>query len=148
MYLNVAYFGRGAYGIEAASQVYFGKDVQNLTTTEGAYLIGILKGPENYDPDDNYDRALARRNTVLDNMVEAKYLSSDQSASLKGMPIRVQAMKGYQGIAPHFVEMIRQDLSKRPELQGYDLYRDGLVVYTTLNATMQRAAFNVMYTTN
>ena len=140
MYLNVAYFGRGAYGIEAASQVYFGKDVNNLTTAEGAYLIGILKGPENYDPDNNYDRAMARRNTVLQNMVETKYLSEDQANACKVEPIKVQPMKGYVGIAPHFVEMIRQELSRKPELAGYDLYRDGLIVYTTLNATMQRAA--------
>ena len=140
MYLNVAYFGRGAYGIEAASQMYFGKDVGQLTTVEGAYLIGILKGPENYDPDENYDRAMARRNTVLQNMVETKYLSIDQANACKAEPIKVQPMKGYTGIAPHFVEMIRRELTRMPELQGYDLYRDGLIVYTTLNATMQRAA--------
>ncbi len=140
MYLNVAYFGRGAYGIESASQVYFGRDVNQLTTDQAAYLIGILKGPENYDPDENYDHAIARRNLVLDNMVETKYLSREQADEYKALPIRVQALKGYQGIAPHFVEMIRQELSHKPELQGYDLYRDGLVVYTTLNATMQRAA--------
>ncbi len=140
MYLNVAYFGRGAYGIEAASQVYFGKDVGQLTTDEGAYLIGVLKGPENYDPIDNYDHAVARRNLVLNNMVETKYLSPDAAEALEARPLRVQPMKGYTGIAPQFVEMIRQELSHMPELAGYDLYRDGLVVYTTLNATMQRAA--------
>ncbi len=140
MYLNVAYFGRGAYGIQAASQVYFGKDVGQITTAEGAYLVGILKGPENYDPDDNYDRAMARRNTVLANMVETKYLSTDKAAACKAEPIKVQPMHGYAGIAPHYVEMIRQELSRKPELQGYDMYRDGLIVYTTLNATMQRAA--------
>ena len=140
MYLNVAYFGRGAYGIEAASQMYFGKDVGQLTTVEGAYLIGILKGPENYDPDENYDRAMARRNTVLQNMVETKYLSMQQATACKAEPIKVQQTKGYTGIAPHFVEMIRRELTRMPELQGYDLYRDGLIVYTTLNATMQRAA--------
>lgn len=140
MYLNVAYFGRGAYGIEAASQVYFGKDVSQLTTAEAAYLIGILKAPENYDPEDNYDHAIARRNTVLDNMVDTKYLTRYRAGELRVTPIRVQELKGYDGIAPHFVEMIRQQLSRTPELAGYDLYRDGLVVYTTLNATMQRAA--------
>ncbi|MDP4241397.1 MAG: PBP1A family penicillin-binding protein [Bacteroidota bacterium] len=140
MYLNVAYFGRGAYGIEAASQVYFGKDVSHLLPQEGAYLIGLLKGPENYDPDDDYDHAVARRNTVLDNMADAKYITRYQAGEFKATPLRVQDAKGYEGIAPHFVEMIRQELTKQPELQGYDLYRDGLVVYTTLNATMQRAA--------
>jgi penicillin-binding protein 1A len=140
MYLNVAYFGRGAYGIEAASQVYFGKDVNQLNIAESAYLVGILKGPENYDPEENYERAMARRNTVFLNMADAKVLTREQAQSYMLTPIRVQAMKGYQGIAPHFVEMIRQELSRKPEMQGYDLYRDGLVVYTTLNATMQRAA--------
>lgn len=140
MYLNVAYFGRGAYGIEAASQVYFGKDVNQLTPPEAAYLVGILKGPENYDPEENYERAVARRNTVFANMADARVLTLDQAHAYMLTPIKVEAQKGYQGIAPHFVEMIRQDLAKRPELQGYDLYRDGLIVYTTLNATMQRAA--------
>jgi penicillin-binding protein 1A len=73
-------------------------------------------------------------------MVETKYLSREEADQDKAQPIRVQAMKGYTGIAPHFVEMIREELSHKPELAGYDLYRDGLVVYTTLNATMQRAA--------
>ncbi len=140
MYLNVAYFGRGAYGIEAATQMYFGKDVGQLNVPEAAYLIGILKGPENYDPEDNYDRAVARRNIVLDNMVETKDLSPEQADEYKSEPIRVQPMKPYHGIAPQFVEMIREQLEHLPALAGYDLYRDGLVVYTTLNAQMQRAA--------
>ncbi len=140
MYLNVAYFGRGAYGIEAASQVYFGRDVEKLTPAQSAYLVGILKGPENYDPDDDYEHAVARRNTVIDNMVDAKYIDKVRAEKIKLEPLKVQAVQGYHGIAPHFAEMIRQDLAKRPELSGYDLYRDGLVVYTTLNAQMQRAA--------
>jgi penicillin-binding protein 1A len=140
MYLNVVSFGRGAYGVEAASQVYFAKDVSQLTPAESAYLVGILKGPENYDPDDDYDHAVARRNTVLDNMVSAKYLTKEQAEEIKKVPLKVKAIEGYHGIAPHFAEMIRQDLTKRPELKGYDIYRDGLLVYTTLNAQMQRAA--------
>jgi penicillin-binding protein 1A len=140
MYLNVVSFGRGAYGVEAASQVYFAKDVSQLTPAESAYLVGILKGPENYDPDDDYDHAVARRNTVIDNMVSVKYLTKEQAEEIKKVPLKVKAIEGYHGIAPHFAEMIRQDLTKRPELKGYDIYRDGLLVYTTLNAQMQRAA--------
>lgn len=140
MYLNTVYFGRGAYGIAAASQMYFGKDPNQLTVPQSVYLVGILKGPENYDPEENYDKAIARRNTVIDNMVDAKYISKGEAEGYKVEPLKVSPMRGYQGIAPHFVEMIRQELSKKPELQGYDLYRDGLVVYTTLNAAMQRAA--------
>ncbi|MDP4219557.1 MAG: PBP1A family penicillin-binding protein, partial [Bacteroidota bacterium] len=140
MYLNVCYLGRGAYGVAVASQIYFGKDVSKLTPAQCAYLIGVLKGPENYDPEDNYDRAINRRNTVIDNMVNAGFLEKAKAEKIKQDPIKVMASKTYQGIAPHFVEMVRQELSKKPELAGYDLYRDGLVVYTTLNAAMQRAA--------
>ncbi|HYM20097.1 MAG TPA: PBP1A family penicillin-binding protein [Candidatus Kapabacteria bacterium] len=140
MYLNVCYMGRGTYGVAVASQVYFGKDVSKLTPAQCAFLIGVLKGPENYDPDDNYDRAVARRNTVIDNMVETGALDKEKAQKYKQEKIKVMPARTYLGIAPHFVEMIRQQLSKMPELAGYDLYRDGLVVYTTLNAQMQRAA--------
>ncbi len=140
MYLNVTYFGRGTYGVEAASQAYFGKDVNKLTPAQCAYLVGILKGPENYDPDDDYDNAINRRNTVIDNTVNAGFISAEEATKIKKDALKVKPYVGYQGIAPHFAEMVRQQLQKMPELQGYDIYRDGLVVYTTLNATMQRAA--------
>jgi penicillin-binding protein 1A len=140
MYFNVTYFGRGAYGVQAASQAYFGKDVNKLTPAQAAYLIGILKGPENYDPDDDYDRAVNRRNTVIENMVNAGAITEAESAKVKKQPLKTKEYTGYQGIAPHFAEMVRQQLSKMPEMQGYDLYRDGLTIYTTMNAAMQRAA--------
>ncbi len=140
MYLNVTYFGRGTYGIQAASQAYFGKDVNKLTPAQCAYLVGILKGPENYDPEDDYDRAINRRNTVIDNTVSAGFITREEAEKIKKDPLKVKPYVGYQGIAPHFAEMVRQQLAKMPELQGYDIYRDGLIVYTTLNAQMQRAA--------
>ncbi|MEP7235635.1 MAG: PBP1A family penicillin-binding protein [Ignavibacteriota bacterium] len=140
MYLNVCYLGRGAYGVAVASQVYFGKDVSKLSPSQCAFLIGVLKGPENYDPEDNYDRAIRRRNTVISNMVAAGFIDQAKAEKIEADPIKVMASKSYQGIAPHFVEMVRQELSKKPELAGYDLYRDGLVVFTTINASMQRAA--------
>lgn len=140
MYLNVCYMGRGAYGVAVASQIYFGKDVSKLTPSQCAFLIGLLKAPENYDPEDNYTKAIDRRNTVINNMVNAGFMDKEKAEKIKQDPIKVMASKVYQGIAPHFVEMVRQELQKKPELAGYDLYRDGLVVFTTINATMQRAA--------
>jgi len=140
MYLNLMYFGRGAYGIQAASQVYFGKDVNKLTPAQSAYLVGILKGPENYDPDDDYDHAVNRRKPVIDNTVNAGFINQADAEKIKKDPLKVKPYQGYQGIAPNFAEMVRQQISKMPELQGYDVYRDGLVIYTTLNADMQRAA--------
>ncbi len=140
MYLNVTFFGRGTYGIQAASQAYFGKDVNRLAPAQSAFLIGLLKGPADYDPDIDYDRAVARRNTVIDNMIAAGFLTASDAAKIKKVPLKVKPYVGYQGIAPHFAEMVRQQLQRMPELQGYDIYRDGLIVYTTLNASMQRAA--------
>ena len=140
MYLNVSFFGRGTYGIQAASQAYFGRDVNRLTPAQCAFLVGLLKGPSDYDPDQNYDRAIARRNTVIDNMVAAGFLKIVDAEKIKKASLKVKPQVGYQGIAPHFAEMVREQLQKMPELQGYDIYRDGLIVYTTLNAAMQRAA--------
>ncbi len=140
MYLNVSYFGRGTFGIQAASQAYFGRDVNKLTPAQAAYLVGILKGPENYDPDDDYDRAINRRNTVIENAESAGYILHADAEAMKKEAIKVKEYQGYQGIAPNFAEMVRQQVQKMPELQGYDMYRDGLIIYTTLNAAMQRAA--------
>lgn len=140
MYLNVCYLGRGAYGVAVASQVYFGKDVSKLTPAQCAFIVGLLKGPEYYDPDEHYEDAIRRRNLVIQNMVDVGELDPVAAAKMKAEPIKVKPVQGYYGIAPHFVEMIRQQLSRLPELAGYDLYRDGLVIYSTLNADMQRAA--------
>jgi len=140
MYLNVCYLGRGTYGVAVASQVYFGKDVSKLSPAQCAFLVGLLKGPEYYDPDEHYDDAIRRRNTVIQSMVDIGELDPIKAAKMKQEPIKVKPVQGYYGIAPHFVEMIRQQLSRTPELAGYDLYRDGLVIYSTLNADMQRAA--------
>ncbi len=145
LYFNVAYFGRGTYGVQAAAQMYFGKSASRLSLQESALLVGLLKAPERYDPDLKYERALARRNTVLENMQEAGFITKELCDKTKALPIVTHpAEEAYStGIAPHFIEWIRQQLTqlmKRPQFKGYDLYRDGLVVYTTLDARMQRCA--------
>ena len=81
-----------------------------------------------------------RRNTVIDNAVNAGYITSVEAENIKKDVLKVKPYMGYQGIAPNFAERVRQEVSKMPELQGYDIYRDGLIVYTTLNSEMQRAA--------
>lgn len=143
MYINTVYFGRGAYGLQIASELYFNKPALELTTAECAYLVGALKGPERYDPVKNYDRAFQRRNVVLHNMYTTGLLTDAQYEKFKAMPIPTPApaeISRRQTIAPHFVEWIRQQLSRDERLKGYDLYRDGLTIQTTLNAEMQRAA--------
>jgi penicillin-binding protein 1A len=142
MYLNVAYFGRSAFGISAASQIYFGKPPSTLTLSEGAMLIGMLKGPSSYDPLNYPDRAKNRRNTVLDQMVKYDYLKEEDAEKEKAKDLLVRSAEGVgvAGIAPHFVEYIRQQLMQKAESYGFDIYRDGLSIYTTLDSRMQKYA--------
>ncbi|MBM2845643.1 MAG: penicillin-binding protein, family [Bacteroidetes bacterium] len=141
-YLNVVYFGRGSYGISSASQVYFGKPPADLSLPEVATLIALLKGPAYYDPTNHPERALARRNTVLSQMEKYGYISPEVAAEAKAEELQLKGSDDVAaaGIAPHFVENIRQQLAQKAEKYGFDLYRDGLAVYTTLDSRMQRYA--------
>lgn len=142
MYLNISYFGRGAYGVQTASLVFFNKRVQNLDINESAVLIALLKSSVNYDPIKRYANALRRRNTVLQNMVDAGYLDEGRYESLKTRPIKTDYHKievNYT-IAPHFLEYVRRQMEKIADKYGWDIYRDGLNIYTTLDSRMQDAA--------
>lgn len=141
-YLNVVYFGRGSYGIASAAQQFFGKTPEELTLGETATLIAIVKGPAYYDPVRHPDRARSRRNIVLGQMVKYGYLDEEEAERVKAEPIQLKAPDEFAraGIAPHFVEYIRQQLSEKAEKYGFDIYRDGLAVYTTLDSRMQRHA--------
>ncbi|MGQ9798814.1 MAG: penicillin-binding protein 1A [Ignavibacterium sp.] len=142
LYLNVSYFGRGAYGIESAAKIYFNKKANELTLPESAMLIALLKSSEYYDPVKNYDNALRRRNVVLNNMVVNGYLSESEYQRLKQIPIQLATdhPSAIRTDAPHFMEYIRLQLTPIVEKYGYDLYRDGLNIYTTLDMKMQRIA--------
>ena len=124
MYLNVSYFGRGAYGIQSASQKYFGKDADKLTLEEGALLVGLLKGPGYYAPEKYADRALLRRNVVLHNMTTCKHLTPAEFDSLKQLPLATAAYTSDNGIAPYFTEYVRQQLN---ELQRTYLINDNVL---------------------
>lgn len=142
-YLNVVWFGRGAYGISSASQSYFGKSPAELSLGEVATLIAILKGPSYYDPAGRHpERAVNRRAIVLSQMVKNGYITDTQAEAAKAEPIVTKAADEYShaGIAPHFAEYIRQQLSQKAEKYGFDIYRDGVSVYTTLDSRMQKFA--------
>jgi len=141
-YLNVVYFGRGAYGVASAAQQYFGKPVNELSLTESAMLIALVKGPAFYDPTNHPERALARRNTVLSQMEKYGYLSPATAEAARREPVQLRPYDEFArtGIASHFVEHIRQVLSDKAEKYGFDIYRAGLSVYTTLDSRMQRYA--------
>ena len=139
MYLNVSYFGRGAYGIQSAAKKYFNKDVTELTPEESAMLIGLLKGPAIYSPFTHPDRALNRRNLVLHNMKVCNYITPAEYDSLKQLPIVTKDATGDIGIAPYFSEYVRQQLNVLQDSLNVNVYEDGLQVYTTLNTAYQAA---------
>ena len=142
LYLNVSYFGRSAYGIESASKVYFNKRAKDLTLPEAALFVALLKSSVNYDPVNRYETALQRRNQVMLNMVDVDMLTEDEYNRLKQQPIQLASEKlsHVRSEAPHFLEYIRQQMTTLADKYGYDLYRDGLNIYTTLDLRMQRIA--------
>ncbi len=142
LYLNVSYFGKSAYGIESAARVYFNEKGKDLTLPQTALFIALLKSNRYYDPVSHPENALARRNLVMYNMVTAGYLSKDKYEQLKQEPITLASRKlsGEHSIAPYFMEYIRQKMSAMSDKYGYDLYRDGLNIYTSLDSRMQKIA--------
>jgi len=148
MYLNSAYFGRGAYGISMASRIFFNKKVQELTIPESAVLIAILKSSVIYDPERRYNNSLERRNVVMHEMWEDGDITEEQYRKYSEMPIEVfieeSRAKFRSSFAPHFVEYIRQQMEEMSEKYGYDLYEDGLTIYTSLDTRMQKIANQVV----
>ncbi len=144
MYSNTVAFGRGCYGIQVAAQVYFDKSPSDLSASDCAYLVGLLKAPEHYNGLVDYEKAISRRNIVLGLMSEQGYLTDAEYSKAIDDPISLSknkiSPKGSEYLAPHFVEMVRQNLSKDQNLKDYDLYRDGLIIHTTLNSKVQQYA--------
>jgi penicillin-binding protein 1A len=142
LYLNESYFGRSAYGIESAAQVYFKKPASRLQPAEFTLLIGMLKGPNYYDPIDHMDRSVVRRDIVINQMVSDQVITEQQAGMIRAdtLGFYVPDPDLRQGIAPHFVEWVRRQLVRKSEKYGFNLLRDGLKIYTTLDARMQRHA--------
>ena len=138
-YLNQVPFGRGAYGIGAAAKAYFGKSPKDLTVDEAALLAGLLKGPYLYDPADNPEGALTRRNTVLDQMAQYGLLSKDEAEAFKQKPIRtITGNSDIVSEGAYFLDYVLKQLLAKypPEL----VYGGGLRIYTTYDPSVQKAA--------
>lgn len=151
MYLNTVDFGSyNSFGIKSAAQTYFNTTPAKLNPEQAAVLIGMLKGPSWYNPVRNPDRSLARRNTVLENMGKAGYLSDPETEELKQKPLVLsfKATHHFDGYAAYFRAVLKKEIQKIFEEQEilkadgtpYDLDRDGLKVYTTINSRMQKYA--------
>src|SRR3954470_24477648 len=137
LYLNEIFLGLGAYGIAAASLLYFDKSVHELTAAEAAYLAALPKGPNNYHPFRARERAIERRNYVLDRMIEDGYLKREDGEKAKKEPLVVttRATSGHIFAAEYFAEEVRRDLNDR--YGEKKLYEGGLSVRTTLDPKIQ-----------
>ena len=137
-YLNQIYFGRGAYGVEAAAKTYFGKHASELDLAECALLAGLIRAPNYYSPFNNIQRAENRRATVLARMRKLGFISADEERQATGEPINPGGSYIPTRIAPYFLEYIRSLLAPK---YGEDLlYQGGLSIYTTLDIKAQSAA--------
>lgn len=156
MYLNMADFGHEIFGVQTASKIYFNKKPSELETHEAALLVGLLKAPTRYSPIKNPERCKNRRNTVLDQMVKNDKITKEEAATFKEKPVvadegklweRVQRNQfGVGDLAPHFTSELKKDLQKwcnshtKANGENYDIYRDGLRIYTTIDSKMQKYA--------
>lgn len=141
-YLNTVPFGQRAFGIASAAHLYFGKKPAALNELESATLVGTLKATTRYDPIRHPERARQRRNVVLWQMVRRGHVSESFYAERRKMPLHLQVQPtGWRSSpAPHFAEHVRRRLVDWASSRGYDLYADGLRVYTTLDSKLQELA--------
>ncbi|HEY7446823.1 MAG TPA: PBP1A family penicillin-binding protein [Vicinamibacterales bacterium] len=139
LYLNKVYFGEGLYGAEAASQGYFGKPAVDLDVSEAALLAGLVKSPSAYAPTVNLERAKARRNVVLQAMLDENAIDRPTWKQATSAPVMLQPKAGEPEVSGlHFKEQVRLQLV---ELFGEErVYEGGLKVYTTIDPAMQEAA--------
>jgi len=145
LYLNTVPFSENVFGVSNASRTFFQKEPDRLTVEEAALLIGMINAPTKYNPNRNPKLALERRNLVLNRMAGQKYISQDQANELKNLPITTNFKKLDQnnGLGPYFRMTLGEYMKKwckdhkKNNGDPYDLYRDGLKIYTTINPRMQ-----------
>jgi len=145
-YLNEVYFGHNAYGVQAAANLYFNKDVSELTLGECATLIGVLPSPPNYSPLLNYDNAVTVRNNVLKNLAkeDPSYAEAVEAALAEPLVVNQGTVGNIQNYTyPWFTDVVideTEDILKDLNLADYSVYASGLRIYTTLDAETQAYA--------
>jgi penicillin-binding protein 1B len=142
MYANEINLGqRGSFSIDGfgeAAQAYFGKDVRQLSLSECALLAGLIQSPNYLNPFRHPDRAIDRRNLVLDTMVETGAITKDQAEAAKAQPLHLAAASVDESEAPYFVDLVHDQLTQK--LGDRDFNREGLRIYTSLDPDLQRLA--------
>ena len=145
LYLNTVPYSDNVYGIRNASRTFFSKEPDRLNVEESAVLIGMLKATNTFNPRTNYKSSFNIRNSIISQMANIGYLTPVESATIQKHPIRLNYKKMDQnnGIAPYFLDVLREDLKKwcaeheKSNGDNYDIYEDGLRIYTTINPRMQ-----------
>jgi penicillin-binding protein 1A len=145
LYLNTVSYSENVYGIRNAARTFFQKEPDRLNVQEAAVLVGMVNGPSVFNPRKNPKAALDRRNLVLSRMVTNNFLSEAEGKKLKATPIQLNFKKldENNGISPYFLDVIREELktwaknNKNPDGDNWNIYEDGLKVYTTINPRMQ-----------
>lgn len=138
LYANQIYLGHGVYGFEAGSEYYFSKHARDLTLPEAALLAGLPKGPSEYDPVVNPDKAFRRRNMVINAMLEDGKITAAQANVARSAPLGLHIQPPPNSIAPWFVEEVRRELERK--LGPEQVHEAGLKVYTTLDLDLQQTA--------
>jgi penicillin-binding protein 1A len=138
MYANQIYLGHGVYGFEAGAEFYFNKRARDLTLEEAAMLAALPKSAIEYSPITHPDRALQRRNLVINSMLEDGKITREEATRAKNMPIRLVAQQKSDTVAPWFAEEVRRYLERK--YGSEQVHEGGLRVYTSLNLEMQKAA--------
>lgn len=148
MYLNTSDFGSNAFGIKTAAKTFFNKDTRDLNILESATLVGLLKAPSYYSPVYNAENSTRRRNTVMAQMKKVDLISQSQFDSLSATPMALeyQVESHNEGLATYFREVVKADLLQwtkenlQPDGNNYDLFGDGLKIYTTIDSRLQKYA--------
>ena len=144
LYLNTVAFGDNSFGIESAAQRYFGRSAIALELHEASLLVALVKGISWYNPRRHPDRARLRRNLVLERMRKHSFITSEEYADARHEPLhlRYRPRNPADGIAPHFMDHVRRVADEWAQQNDYNLYTDGLRIYTTLDSRIQDVALN------
>ncbi|SDN73007.1 penicillin-binding protein 2A [Psychrobacillus sp. OK028] len=144
-YLNQIYFGEGAWGVQRASQTYFGKDVSKLTLGESAMLAGLIKAPSNLSPFKDMNKAVERRDLVLSLMEKEDYISQKDAKKAKELSIVLdgEIFDDYKGKYPYYVDHIMEEAINKYGLTENEVLAGGLHIYTELNPTIQNSVEQV-----
>ncbi len=139
-YVNLIYYGHGAYGIETAAQTYFNKSAKDLDLSESAILAGLVRGPAFYSPFTRPEAAKARQSTVLTRMVELEVITEAEAAAALDKDLNLAQERGRFRQAPYFTSMVIEYVTENFDDGADLLYRGGLEIHTTLDLQLQRAA--------